>query len=365
MYIGDRAFENTVLNTHISFPSTLIAIYSSAFRNCNRIPSISFSSSTQLQLFESAFQDCDSITYITFNTNPSISIGSDCFNGLSSLNTIQIPNCVSSIESACFANCGLTRIIFENNMITSTILSPSIFKGCESLTSFTIPSNCYSIGSNALSGTSITHLDIPDYVSIFDVYCFAFCSSLRSITIKNSSKLTSIRLGVFRGCSNFETINEFRSENFVCENGALYSSDRIKMHVYPPASKRNYFYLLEGVISIEDSAFIGCANLQAVLLPEKSLVKIGQSSFEGCINLRQITIPSSVVSIGENAFSNCPLLNCGALIQNINNKTFINILKKSGLDISSAKHCSEFSCKANMISKTNHPITVIAVFILM
>ncbi|EAX95986.1 surface antigen Bsp, putative [Trichomonas vaginalis G3] len=363
--IGTSAFENAILNSEIAFPATLTKISNTAFKNCKKIPSISFSSSSSLQILDSAFENCISITSIIFITNTETTLGSSCFSNLTSLNSIQISNNIKSVGSACFSNSGLSRVDFFNNNISFDSLSPSIFRGCINLRSFTIPSNRITIGTSALSGTSIEHLDIPDSVETFDGYCFSFCTKLVSINIKNSSHLENIRLGVFQGCTNFATINEFISSNFVCESGALYSSDRNRMHVYPPASTRRYFYLLEGVVSIEDSAFIGCTHLESILLPEKSLFKIGQSSFEGCINLRHITIPSSIVSIGENAFLNCPSLNCGALIQNRENKTFIRLLKQSGLDISSSLYCSGFSCEANIHSNLHLRITETAVMILM
>ena len=176
-------------------------------------------------------------------------------------------------------------------------MSPNLFKGCSRIETFKIPKNCKVIDSQCLSGTMISNVDLPDSVEVLGIQCFKDCTNLVSINIKATSHLRQIDYGVFEGCLSFSQINEFTSQNFVCESGALYSSDRHKMHIYPPASKRKFFYLLEGVISVEDCAFMGCVNLESVLLPESSVTHIGRSSFEGCIHLKQITIPSSIQSL--------------------------------------------------------------------
>ncbi|EAY03390.1 surface antigen BspA-like [Trichomonas vaginalis G3] len=262
-------------------------------------------------------------------------------------------------------NSGLTRVSFKFNTICNSTLPSFIFCGCKSLSSIEIPHNTITIETSSLSGTSITSVIIPDSVTRLGDQCFKDCISPRSITINNGRSLSRIGYGCFEGCTSFSSVSSFSSTNFVSESGAIYSSDKRRMHIYPPASKRSYFYLLEGVTSVEDSAFMGCINLRSVLLPEFSLIHIGRSSFQGCSNLRQITIPSSVTSVDTDAFKDCPLLVCGVLIQNDKNKTFVDILRNSGLSIGSTSFCSGFSCKANLYLTNKVPLSSISVFILM
>ena len=60
------------------------------------------------------------------------------------------------------------------------------------------------------------------------------------------------------------------------------------------------------VASIGNAAFADCANLTSVIIPEDSqLASISDYAFYNCESLCSITIPEKVVSIGESAFYNC------------------------------------------------------------
>ena len=63
----------------------------------------------------------------------------------------------------------------------------------------------------------------------------------------------------------------------------------------------------DGVTSIGNCAFWGCAKLLTINLPP-SLISIGEDSFYDCKSLRSIAIPEGVESIGMTAFSNCKSL---------------------------------------------------------
>ena len=58
------------------------------------------------------------------------------------------------------------------------------------------------------------------------------------------------------------------------------------------------------ITSIGSNAFCDCSNLYSITLPQ-AVKTIGAGAFDGCINLNSITIPSGVTEIGASAFANC------------------------------------------------------------
>ncbi len=96
------------------------------------------------------------------------SIGNSVFRGCSSLTSITIPNSVTSIGN-------------------------SVFYGCTSLTSITIPNSVTSIGNGTFQNCSnLTSVTIGNSVNYIGDYAFSGCSSLTSITslIENPYKIT-------------------------------------------------------------------------------------------------------------------------------------------------------------------------------
>ena len=66
-------------------------------------------------------------------------------------------------------------------------------------------------------------------------------------------------------------------------------------------------YLLDGILAIEDEAFMGCVNLEVIEIPS-TVVRIGENAFAGCENLKEIVLPKELKIIEAGAFSDCKSL---------------------------------------------------------
>jgi hypothetical protein len=78
--------------------------------------------------------------------------------------------------------------------------------------------------------------------------------------------------------------------------------------VQPPWSKIDTLIISlvieEGVTHIGDRAFFNCTNLTSVMIPS-SMITIGEAAFHNCTALMSIMIPGSVTKIGRFAFLGC------------------------------------------------------------
>ncbi len=82
--------------------------------------------------------------------------------------------------------------------------------------------------------------------------------------------------------------------------------------------------LTEGVTSVSNSAFDGCASLASVSLPE-SVTSIGPHAFAGCVSLESVQLPAGLTSIGWGAFYGCNALteiNIPEGVKSIGDQTF-------------------------------------------
>ena len=79
------------------------------------------------------------------------------FRGCKSLQSVTIPNSVTSIGNGTFCSCESLQNITIPNSVTS--IGDEAFTWCESLQSVTIPNSVRNIGNNAFRGC--THLDEP------------------------------------------------------------------------------------------------------------------------------------------------------------------------------------------------------------
>ncbi len=315
--ICDDAFSNCSSLTSIVFPDSLTSIDAAAFRNCGILTSlyimdmaawcnISFAgfNANPLALARNVYFNNEIVTELVIGDGVT-SISDFAFSGYRSLTSVVIGDGVTSIGEYAFSNCdSLTSVVICDGV---TSIGDGAFKNCDSLTSVVLPDSVTSIGGSAFFHCdSLTSVVIPDSVTSIGGSAFGDCSSLTSVVIGDS--VTSIDSYAFSNCSSLTSITV--SENntaYQCIDGNLYTRDEKTLVQYAIGKTATAFTIPDSVTSIGDGAFSGCSSLTNVVIPD-SVTSIGSYAFAYCSSLTSVEIPDGVTSIGNGAFSGCSSL---------------------------------------------------------
>ena len=150
-------------------------------------------------------------------------------------------------------------------------------------------------------GTKLESIVLPN--SVISIANNAFRCPLTSITIPNS--VTNIGNGAFSRCNSLTSIivqngnNKYDSRN---NCNAIIESNSNKLIAGCKSTS-----IPNSVTSIGEGAFSGCSGMISVSIPN-SVISIGSSAFQNCSGLTSIEIPNSMTSIGSSAFSGCSSL---------------------------------------------------------
>ena len=213
------------------------------------------------------------------------------------------------------------EVVIENGV---TRISSHAFNGCFGLTSIEIPASVTSIGNSVFEGchrlTSVLFAEGSKLASIGN-YAFYLCSNLTSITIPAS--VTSIGNYVFVDCSNLATMT-VDGENTVYDsrNGCNAIIEKSTNTLIAGCKSTS---IPSTVTSIGNNAFHGCSGLTSIEIPA-TVTSIGDYAFAST-GLTSIEIPATVTSIGELAFYGCSGLTSieiPASVTSISNNAFQN-----------------------------------------
>ncbi|MEI6579911.1 MAG: leucine-rich repeat protein, partial [Eubacteriales bacterium] len=240
--IGDYAFSDCKTIKRVAFPKKLRSIGDFAFAGCENLATMVIPN-TVTSIGESAFYKCKSLT-----------------------GTINIPKNVTAIGRNAFWDCTSIGSFCISNSVTN--IGEFAFRGCTNLKSIGVGNKnvAYSSQDGVLFNKAKTTLiqypnqksgpyEIPEGVEIIETWAFFGCSHLKKITIPNSLK--EIGWGTFENCLKLKEVS------------------------FPDSFQ-----------SIGDSAFLGCVKLKAINIP-RSVAYIGDFAFKGCTKLAAINVDSS------------------------------------------------------------------------
>ena len=293
---------NIVSNTYadgkgvIEFDGDVPKIGDGAFYDCSSLESVTIPDSVTT-IGKEAFYGCSSLTSVTIPDSVT-TIGWCAFSDCSSLESVTIPNSVTTIGDEAFDDCSsLTSVTISNSVTT---IGDYTFYNCSSLESVTIPNSVTTIGYEAFGWCeSLTSATIGDSVTTIGDGAFAYCESLTSVTIPDS--VTTIGDEAFSVCRSLQEFNG----KFASEDGRCLIIDGT-LNAFAPAGLTEYT-IPDSVTTIGACVFAWCTSLTSVTIPD-SVTAIGDDAFYNCYSLTSVTISDSVTTIGEAAFSDCSSL---------------------------------------------------------
>ncbi len=209
----------------------------------------------------------------------------------------------SSVKAASTSISGDIVIPTERNGSPIDTIPANAFKGCNAITSITVPKEITSIGSGAFNG----------------------CSSLRSITLPfigsqkgNTGTKEALFGHIFRGGSyqggtkitqSFTDYHWDTSETYIpssLRSVTITNETIINYGAFEDCSMLTKIDLNDEITQVGATAFINCSKITEINLPSISIIPY--ALFSGCISLVEFTINDSVDTIGSYAFSSCNAL---------------------------------------------------------
>ena len=321
----------------------------------------------------------------TYKSLPVTKIDDYGFYTSSSLESITIPESVTTIGNSAFNNCNNLKNVTISDSITKA--GKDVFSNCNSLiyneknnlkylgnenneysflvgivdktvTSITVDDNCKIVAYGALSEcNNVTEITLPfvgetkdseyeynvGYVFGVNTYYDSFKSlpeTLNKVTITSANKIGE---NAFYKCRNLNTIiipntvesignYAFYECSALSEINLPSTVAKIGDQAFCDCNSLISVTIPTGVTVIEDGLFYSCDLLENVVIPE-GVTSIGSSAFGSCKKLASISIPNSVKSIGCNAFSSCDALtyyetdDCKYLGNDTNNRLYLASIK--------------------------------------
>ena len=325
------AFQGCLDLTSITIPNSVTSIGEYAFQTCESLTSITIPNSVT-SIGGGAFQSCNSLTKVKIEKETPIAIKSNTFTNRGAKATLYVPKGSKAAyqaadywkefkeiveyeadENITFADANVKSLCVQNwdtnkdgelskgEAATVTDIG-TVFKQNTSIKSFDelqYFTGLTSLGSSAFSYCSgLTSITIPNSVTVIGQAVFADCSSLTNITIPSS--VTSIGLAAFNGCSGITSMTIPKSVTLIEGNILSKCSNLTSIKVEngnPIYDSRNN---CNAIIETSTNTLIqGC---KTTIIPN-SVIRLGKASLGGFSGLTSITIPSSVKTIDDYAFT--------------------------------------------------------------
>ena len=316
--IGTNAFHNCQDLESITLPASLETIESSAFSSCRKLSEIRLPAS--LKAIQSyVFDGCSSLETVFYDGSLARWSQINTSNGFLGFSH---PSLVMNDYTAQFISVKdendpypppKTVTITKYTGTESTVILPSTisswpvtkigeaaFQDNTTITSVTIPASVTEIGSNAFAGcTNLTSVHYAGDWSNLTIQsgnpAVQDAANAPLFDFDFTPDNTAVIVIRYKGTAADVTIpSRYQGKPVTAIDHAAFHDSAVTSVTIP-----------DSVTSIPDDAFSHCSQLTNISIPN-SVTFIGFSAFNSCTSLKSITLPSSLSTIGNLAFDGCP-----------------------------------------------------------
>lgn len=187
-------------------------------------------------------------------------LGPEAFDSCYNLSgSLTIPHNITIIPEGCFRYCNFGGMLKLHNSITN--IHHEAFYGCGFRGNLILPDNLITLGNNAFGNNLFSgELKLPESLAVIGDYAFTYNERLTG-TIEIPQDVTTISMGLFKGCSQLEGIVFHKNTDRINESafsGCYQLNSIVCKSIVPP--------------TIDASAFAGVAKDNFVLeVPESSV----------------------------------------------------------------------------------------------
>ncbi|MCH5147855.1 MAG: leucine-rich repeat domain-containing protein [Clostridiales bacterium] len=214
----------------------------------------------------------------TFKNEPVISIGEWAFEDCKNLESVEIPDSVTTIKVGAFHY-------------------------CTNLAKVNIPAGVTSIENCTFEGCNISSVEIHAGIAYIGDSAFRNCGSLEYITVSRDNAF-------YHSAGNCLIQTETKTLILGCKNSKIPSDgsvDNIGYYAFYGCRELKNIEIPDSVTYIGQGAFAYCVGLTRLTIPE-GVITIEGYAFGDCSGLERIIMPASVALVGANAFEGCKSL---------------------------------------------------------
>lgn len=342
--IGKEAFYSCEKLENVNFPKSLLQIGKRAFANCPKLtpdlsqcfakyPVDAFDSTpvkaeetlSKQSDFDYSVEKTRTVTITGYHGTDSVmsipetimgfpvtAIAREAFAGHSEITEVNMPDTIETLGAQAFVNC--TNLIRVHLSESITRLYANAFSECIALREINIPDSVVEIKRNTFKAAYLEKLHIGKGLPVFNM------DALKGVEWDLSGNRSS------RG--RLKSLSVSPENPYLTANGTMLLSKDGKT-VYAEFGGKRSIAIPEGTEAIGPEAFSNLSELSDIVLPSSlktiganafsatalrsvsfpaSLRKIDAGAFAYCTNLSAILFSEGIESIGSNAFSGCPIV---------------------------------------------------------